>query len=102
MNYVKDMQAFDSSFTAIKKIEADTEIDEILSKLKRNHDKKNEVYSKMYELSKNIDNLQLKIDEAKEYNWQIMEVNKKLIVKNDQKEQQEIDNKNTRNDVKKR
>lgn len=56
----------------------------------------------MYELSKNIDNLQLKIDEAKEYNWQIMEVNKKLIVKNDQKEQQEIDNKNTRNDVKKR
>lgn len=40
MNYVKDMQAFDSSFTAIKKIEADTEIDEILSKLKRNHDKK--------------------------------------------------------------
>lgn len=88
MNYVKDMQAIDYCFSQIKNIDSNTEIDEIISQLKRNHDKKNEVYSKMYELSKQTENLEHKIEEGKEYNFTIMKINTDLIQKNDKEEKE--------------
>lgn len=67
------MQAFDYSFSTIKKLESVNNIDDIIDTMKRNHVKKNEVYSKLYELNNQIDVLQGKIDENKEYLMMMME-----------------------------
>lgn len=99
-NYVKDMQAFDKGFTAIKEIDANTEIEEIISMLKRNHTKKNELYSKMYQISKQIDNIEQKIEEGTQYNWKIMEINKKLISQNEDKDLKQNQIKERRSEIK--
>jgi uncharacterized Zn finger protein (UPF0148 family) len=72
------MEAFDYAFTTIKQLESISNIETIIDTMKRNHDKKNEVHSKMYELNNEIDVLQGKIDENKEYLLLMMEQNAKL------------------------
>jgi len=85
--YIKDMQAFDYSFTTIKKLESISNIEDIIDTMKRNHDKKNEVYSKLYELNNHIDVLQGKIDENKEYLLLMMEQSAILNEKNEERDE---------------
>jgi len=85
-NYIKDMEAIDYSFTTIKRIESISNIEDIIDTMKRNHSKKNEVYSKMYELNNHIDVLQGKIDENKEYLLLMMEQSAKLNENNEKSE----------------
>lgn len=96
------MQAIDNCFSEIKSIDANTEMREIISNLKRNHDKKNEVYSKMYEISKETENLQQKIDQEQEYNYTIMKLNAELIQKNDRDEKEMISNEEKKRKMKER
>ena len=67
------MHAFDWCFTSIKKKESISHIDDIIDTLKRSHDKINESHSKMYEISNEIDLMQNKVEEGKEYVLVMME-----------------------------
>ena len=96
------MQAFDFSFTTVKREESVSHIDDIIDTLKRSHDKINEVHSKMYELSNEIDNIQIKFDEGKEYVLLMMENTSKLLQKVKEEDQKEAQIESDRKDLMKK
>lgn len=77
-------------------------IDDIIDTLKRSHDKINEVHSKMYELSNEIDNIQIKFDEGKEYVLLMMENTSKLLQKVKEEDQKEAQIESDRKDLMKK
>lgn len=87
MTYINDLQAFDTAFSTIKIRESVDNIESIIDVLKRYHNKNNEMYSKMSEVSNEVDNYQQKIDVGTHYNLSIMEITSKLKVKYDDDEE---------------
>ena len=78
MNYINDMQAFDHAFSYIRNKEAVDSIENIIDVMKRAHDKNNEIYSKLYSLTNQIDLYQHRIDVEKEYLLTLMELTSKI------------------------
>lgn len=81
------MQAIDTCFTVIKQRDSVDNIKSIIDTMRRFHDKSNEMYSKMSEVSNNVDNFQQKIEVGGQYNLSIMELTSKLKIQNDKEEE---------------
>lgn len=88
MTYINDLQAIDSSFTTIKDKESVDSIEAIIDVMKRTYNKNNEMYSKMSEVSNEVDNYQQKIEIESHYNISIMEITSKLKVRYDDEEEE--------------
>lgn len=65
-------------------------IEDIMDVLKRYHDKSNEMFSKMSEVSNQVDNFQQKIELGTNYNLSIMEITSLMKVKYDDDEEEKI------------
>ena len=60
------MQSLDTSFATIKLQTSNDNLEEIISSLKRFHEKNNEISKKQFSLANEVDLLQLKIDQDRE------------------------------------
>lgn len=84
------MQEVDANFTMIKEAESIDSIEDIVGVLKRYHEKCNEMYSKLYIMTNEIDQLEHTIEENTEYVMKALEFNSKLIQQKKEENDQKV------------